>query len=72
MSTTVQISERTHRLLGTLKTGEDTYDDVIAMLLATHPNRLAWAELNRRFASEDFEPVESMLAESRARRARGV
>ncbi len=55
-----------------LKTGEETYDDVIALLLATHPNRLNWAELNRRFRSDEFEPVDHMVAESRARRAQGL
>jgi hypothetical protein len=55
-----------------LKSGEQSYDDVIIMLLATHPNRLNWAELNRRFRSGEFEPVEGMLAESRTRRPRGL
>ena len=72
MGTTVAVSQRTRELLGLLKTGEETYDEVITLLLATHPNRLGWAELNRRFRSEDFEPVEGMLTESRARRARGL
>ncbi|MCI4343076.1 MAG: hypothetical protein L3J92_03045 [Thermoplasmata archaeon] len=72
MSTTVAVSQRTRRLLGMLKTGEETYDDVITMLLAAHPNRLTWAELNQRFRSEDFESTEGMLAESKARRARGL
>ena len=71
MGTTVAVSQRTRELLGMLKSGEETYDDVITMLLATHPNRLSWAELNRRFESEDFEPVDGMLAESRARRTQG-
>ena len=66
------VSERTRTLLGLLKTGDQTYDDVIGMLLAAHPNRLTWAELNRRFRSEEFVPVERMLSESRARRARGL
>ena len=72
MSTTVAVSERTRTLLSMLKTGEETYDDVIGMLLAAHPNRLTWAELNQRFRSDEFEPVEGMLKESRARRARGL
>jgi hypothetical protein len=72
MGTTVAVSRRTRQMLGLLKSGEETYDDVITMLLATHPNRLGWAELNRRFRSEEFEPVGAMLAESRARRARGL
>ncbi len=66
------VSRRTRELLGMLKTGEETYDDVIALLLATHPNRLNWAELNRRFRSDEFEPVDDMVAESRARRAQGL
>ncbi len=72
MSTTVAVSERTRELLGMLKSGDETYDDVIALLLATHPNRLSWAELNRRFRSEEFDPVHEMIAESRVRRARGL
>jgi predicted CopG family antitoxin len=71
MGTTVAISHRTRELLAMLKTGEETYDDVITLLLSTHPNRLNWAELNRRFRSDEFEPVEEMLTESRTRRARG-
>ncbi len=72
MGTTVAVSRRTRELLGLLKSGEETYDDVITLLLATHPNRLSWAELNRRFRSGEFEPVEDMIGESRARRARGL
>ncbi len=72
MSTTVAVSRRTRQLLGMLKSGEETYDDVITLLLATHPNRLSWAELNRRFRSDEFGAVGDMLAESRARRARGL
>lgn len=71
MSTTVAVSERTRELLGMLKSGDETYDEVIALLLATHPNRLGWAELNRRFRSGEFEPVSDMIVESRARRSRG-
>lgn len=72
MSTTVAVSQRTQELLGMLKSGEETYDDVITLLLSIHPNRLGWAELNRRFRSGEFEPVKGMLAESRARRVRGL
>lgn len=72
MSTTVAVREGTRKLLEMLKSGDETYDDVIRMLLAAHPNQLSWAELNRRFRSEDFEPVEDMLTESRSRRARGL
>lgn len=66
------VSRRTRELLGMLKSGEETYDDVITLLLATHPNRLGWAELNRRFRSDEFESVEGMIAESRARRDRDL
>jgi hypothetical protein len=55
-----------------LKTGEETYDDVITMLLAAHPNRLTWAGLNRRFRSEDFESADGMPEVSKARCARGL
>ena len=55
-----------------LKSGDETYDDVIQMLLAAHPNQLTWAELGRRFRSGEFEPVEAMLAESASRRAKGL
>jgi hypothetical protein len=72
MSTTVAVSDRTRKLLGMLKSGDETYDDVIQMLLAAHPNRLTWAELNRRFRDGDYVPVEGMLTESRTRRARGL
>lgn len=72
MGTMVAVNRRTRELLSMLKSGEEPYDDVITLLLSTHPNRLNWAELNRRFRSDEFEPVEGMLAKSRARRARGL
>lgn len=72
MGTTGAVRQRTREMLGMLKTGEETYDDVITLLRATHPNRLTWAELNRRFRSDEFEPVADRLAESRTRRARGL
>ncbi len=72
MNTTVAVSQRTRKLLGMLKSDKETYDDVITMLLAAHPNRLTWAELNQRFRSEDFESTDGMLEVSKARRARGL
>lgn len=72
MGTTVAVSDRTRKILGMLKTGDETYDEVIQMLVAAHPNQLTWAELNRRFRSGEFEAVEGMLTESRVRRARGL
>lgn len=35
--TTVAVSQRTRELLGMLTSGEETYDDVIALLRATIP-----------------------------------
>jgi hypothetical protein len=72
MGTTGAVSRRPGEPLRMLKSGGQTYDDVITMLMATHPNRLSWAELNRRFRSNEFERIDVMLAESRARRARGL
>ena len=70
-ATTITVSQVTRKRLGSLKEGGQTYDEVIEELLAAHPNRLTWAELGRRLHSGEDIPIESVIAESRALRARG-
>ncbi len=70
-ATTITVSQTTRKRLGSLKEGGQTYDEVVEELLAAHPNRLTWAELGRRFRSGEDIPIESVIAESRALRARG-
>jgi predicted CopG family antitoxin len=70
-ATTITVSQATRKRLGSLKEGGQTYDQVIEELLAAHPNRLTWAELGRRFREGKDIPIEDVVAESRAIRARG-
>lgn len=65
-ATTIAVTQQTRRLLETLKTGGETYDDVIRSLLATHPARLTAAEIARRIRDEEAEgPIEELIAKSR-------
>jgi predicted CopG family antitoxin len=70
-ATTITVSQATRKRLGSLKEGGQTYDQVIEELLAAHPNRLTWAELGRRFREGEDIPIEVVIAESKALRARG-
>lgn len=65
-STSIAVSQETRKLLEMLKTGGETYDDVIRALVATHPMRLTWAEIAKRIRDEEPEgPIEDLVAKSR-------
>lgn len=70
-TTTITVSRRTAKLLEELKAGGESYDDVIAMLLASHPNALSMSELTRRFREGKRVPIADLLARSRALRVEG-
>ena len=71
LTTTITVTRRTAKLLEELKVGGESYDDVIGMLLASHPNELTMAELTRRFREGRRVPIEDLIARSRALRAEG-
>jgi predicted CopG family antitoxin len=65
-ATSIAVTQETRRLLEALKSGGETYDDVIRALVATHPMRLTWAEISRRIRDEEPEgPIEELVARSR-------
>ncbi|MFI5417284.1 MAG: hypothetical protein ACHQ2Y_00090 [Candidatus Lutacidiplasmatales archaeon] len=65
-TSSIAVSQETRKLLETLKTGGETYDDVIRALVATHPTRLTWAEIARRIREGEPEgPIEELIAKSR-------
>ncbi len=67
-ATTIAVSQETRRLLESLKSGGETYDDVIRALVATHPTRLTWSEMARRIREDEPEgPIEELIAKSRKR-----
>ena len=70
-ATTITVSHETRRRLASLKEGGQTYDEVIAELLAAHPVRLTWAEIGRRFREGEDIPIEQVVAESKVLRSRG-
>lgn len=65
-TSSIAVSQQTRKLLESLKTGGETYDDVIRALVATHPMRLTWAEIAKRIREEEPEgPMEELIAKSR-------
>lgn len=64
-ATTITISQETRKLLASLKSGDETYDDLIRGLLMTHPSRLTMAELARRVREGGEGPIEELIAKSR-------
>ena len=65
-ATTIAVSQETRKLLESLKSGGETYDDIIRSLLATHPARLTVAEIARRIRNEEPEgPIQELIAKSR-------
>ncbi len=72
MGTTVAVRQRTREAPGMLKSGEETYDEIITLRWANPSNRPGCAEFDPRSRSDEFEPAADMPAESRARRARGL
>jgi hypothetical protein len=64
-ATSISVSHATRKLLESLKTGGETYDDVIRGLIVAHPNRLTTAELARRIREGKRHPIEELIAKSR-------
>ena len=64
-ATSITVSRETRDLLASLKSGDETYDDLIRGLLMSHPNRLTTTELSRRIREEPRGPIEEMIRESR-------
>lgn len=64
-ATSISVSEETRRLLESLKTGGETYDEVIRGLIISHPNRLTIAELSRRIREGQRHPIEELITRSR-------
>ncbi|MCI4323219.1 MAG: hypothetical protein L3K03_04260 [Thermoplasmata archaeon] len=64
-ATTISVSQETRKLLEHLKTGGETYDDVIRGLIISHPNRLTIAELGRRVREGKRHPIEELITKSR-------
>lgn len=63
-ATTITVSQETRHLLELLKSGGQTYDDVIRHHLILHPHVLTSAELYRR-AKEPGIPIEELIKRSR-------
>lgn len=64
-ATSISVSQETRKLLESLKTGGETYDDVIRGLIISHPNRLTMAELSRRVREGNRHSIDELIAESR-------
>lgn len=64
-ATSISVSQETRKLLESLKTGGETYDDVIRGLIISHPNRLSMAEISRRVREGRPHPIEELIAKSR-------
>jgi predicted CopG family antitoxin len=64
-ATSISVSKTTRKLLESLKTGGETYDDVIRALIVSHPNRLAMAEYSRRIGEGQRHSVEALIRKSR-------
>lgn len=65
-ATSIAVSQETRKLLESLKTGGETYDDVIRGLIVSHPSRLTAAELSRRIREGQRHPIEKLIAKSRS------
>ena len=64
-ATSISVSHETRKLLESLKTGGETYDDVIRGLIVSHPNRLTVAELSRRIREGKRHPIKDLIKKSR-------
>ncbi len=64
-ATSIAVTQETRKLLESLKTGGETYDDVIRGLIISHPNRLTMAELSRRIREGKRHPIEDLITRSR-------
>ena len=65
-ATTITVSQATRRKLEYLKSGGQTYDDVIEMLLSLQPQLLSWAEMGRRIREDPRRPISELIAKSHA------
>ncbi len=64
-ATSISVSQETRKLLGSLKTGGETYDDVIRGLIVAHPGRLTMAELSRRVREGQRHSIDDLIKKSR-------
>jgi predicted CopG family antitoxin len=64
-ATSIAVSQETRKLLESLKTGGETYDDVIRGLIVSHPNRLTMAELSRRIREGQRHSIDELIKKSR-------
>lgn len=64
-ATTISVSQETRKLLESLKTGGETYDEVIRGLIVSHPNRLTMAEISRRIRDGRRHSIDELIAKSR-------
>jgi predicted CopG family antitoxin len=64
-ATSISVSQETRKLLESLKTGGETYDDVIRGLIVAHPNRLTMAELSRRIREGRRHSIDDLIKKSR-------
>jgi hypothetical protein len=64
-ATSFRVSQETRKLLESLKTGGETFDDVIRGLIVSNPNRLTVAKLSRRIRDGHRHPIEGLVVESR-------
>lgn len=65
-ATTISVSQETRKLLESLKTGGETYDEVIRGLIVSNPNRLTLAELSRRVREGRRHSIDELIAKSRS------
>jgi predicted CopG family antitoxin len=64
-ATSIAVSQETRKLLESLKTGGETYDDVIRGLIVSHPNQLTMAELSRRIREGRRHSIDELIKKSR-------
>jgi len=64
-ATSISVSPETRKLLESLKTGGETYDDVIRGLIVSHPNRLTMAEISRRIREGHRHSIDELIKKSR-------
>lgn len=67
--TSIHVSRETRKLLESLKTKGETYDEVIRALVVSHPSRLSAAEIARRIRDDEAQgPIEELVAKSRTQK----
>lgn len=63
----ISVSHDTRKLLESLKTSGETYDDVIRGLIVSHPHRTDAAELARRVRHGERHSIDELIKKSRQR-----